>query len=793
MRCNYSYNVSTVRGTLSGPHIINLLFMRAMRAVKCCLILLSTVLAMLPAPVRAQGGHQSVGLVLSGGGAKGIAHIGLIKALEDNDIPIDYITGTSMGAIVGGLYACGYTPEEMMQLINSEYFSYMAAGKTDPGLSYYFARQAPSPQMFSMSPGRRDSTARDIFNPQSLISPMPMNFGFMQIFAAYTARCGGDYDRLFVPFRCVASDVIAKRKKVMGSGRLEESIRASMSFPLVFQAIQIDSVTLYDGGVYDNFPVDVMMTEFAPSILIGADVSAPSEGPANSYFDQLDLLMSRQQSYDVPPEAGIKVRIDVSRFGLLDWDKAPEIYRAGYDKGMAMIDSIKSRVHVRSSRESRRLRRAVFKSTVPELRFDSVEVSGGSRRQNEYIKYLFRSSKGADTIGVDHARLSFYRALSSGQMDILRVGARCTDSERGLFTLSVDARAKSSLSAGAGAYITSTNNSYLYLRCGYSSLSFSSAGTDLEAWIGQSYMAAMLSGRLTIASGIPSAFTYAAVVSRRKYYENEELFFRDNEPTFVTAHEYYAKLGWTIAAGRRGMFETGVGAGKLRSAYYAWHTPEIDGRSRVDHVLGQVYAGYESSTLNGFNYPTAGGSLKVKAAGVLGKVKCTQPGFDGTARKAWAQLDVTQINYFGLHRHWALGVESRALISSRGLLGAYEACISSAPSYTPTPSSDNSFNPALRANSFIAAGVVPVYKYNSSLSARLAAHAFMPLRSICALPDGGARYGAWLGSAKFFGELDVVYTLPFGDVAAYCNYTSSPGRFNAGISFGIYLPAPKFL
>ena len=747
---------------------------------------------MLPVPVSAQGEHQSVGLVLSGGGAKGIAHIGLIQALEDNDIPIDYITGTSMGAIVGGLYACGYTPEEMMALIDSRYFSYMAAGKADPELTYYFARETPSPQMFSVSLGR-DSTVRDIFNPQSLISPMPMNFGFMQIFAAYTARCGGNYDRLFVPFRCVASDVTEKRKKVMGSGRLEESIRASMSFPLVFQAIKIDNQVLYDGGVYDNFPVDVVMDEFAPSILIGSDVSAASKGPANSYFDQLDLLMSRKQSYDVPPEAGIKVRIDVSRFGLLDWDKAPAIYQAGYDKGLEMIDSIKARVHARTPQSARRLRRAVFKSTVPELRFDSVSVTGGSRRQNEFIKYLFRPAKGCDTIGVDHARLAFYRALSSGKMDILRVGARCNDDSAGLFSLDVDARAKSRFSAGAGAFVTSSNNSYLYLRGGYSSLSFSSASTDIEAWIGQNYMAGSLSGRLTLASGIPSAFTFRAVASRRKYYENEELFFRDDEPTFVTSHEYYAKLGWSLAAGRKGRFDVGAGAGKLRYTYYVSGADAVPGRHHVDFVLGQAYAGYERSTLNGFNYPTAGGQLTVKAAGLLGSAKIRQEGYEGTKHQSWLQLEMSQRNYFDIHRHWAVGVESSALLSTRGLLGAYDAAIGSAPSYNPTPASNNAFNPALRANSYIAAAFVPVYKYNSSLSARLSANVFVPLRRICPGLDGAAAYGRWFGSATFYGEFNIVYSLPFGDIAGYCNYCSSPGRFNAGISFGIYLPAPKFL
>ena len=96
------------------------------------------------------GRPQSVGLVLSGGGAKGIAHVGFIQALEDNDIPIDYIAGTSMGAIVGGLYACGYTPDEMMDLLCSKGFAYWSTGKNDPDLMYYFARQRPSPVQIDM-------------------------------------------------------------------------------------------------------------------------------------------------------------------------------------------------------------------------------------------------------------------------------------------------------------------------------------------------------------------------------------------------------------------------------------------------------------------------------------------------------------------------------------------------------------------------------------------------------------------------------------------------------------------
>lgn len=770
--------------------------MQAIRASRC--LFLSILLSVLPALLKAQA-HQSVGLVLSGGGAKGIAHIGLIQALEDNDIPIDYITGTSMGAIVGGLYACGYTPAEMMELINSDYFGYLSSGKADPAFTYYFSKGSPSPQMFAMSVGGRDSTARSkIFNPQSLISPMPMSFGFMQIFSAYGALCDGNFDRLFVPFRCVASDVAQKRKKVMGAGDLGESIRASMSFPLIFQATEIDGQVLYDGGIYDNFPVGVMQTEFAPSVIIGSDVSAPSDGPANSYFQQLDLLVSRAQSYEVPPEAGIKVRIDVSNFGLLDWDRADAIYRAGYRRGIEMMDSIKTRIPTRADSTARRLRRAVFKSGTPALRFDSVNVEGATKRQNEYIKYLFHPAKGTDTIGIDRARLAFYRALSSGKMSYLRPRAHVNNDSAGLFTLDLKALVKSNFSVGAGAYITSSNNSYLYLRGGYSSLSFSSVSTDIEAWIGQSYMAGALTGRLDIASTLPSALVLNAVASRRKYYEDEELFFRDNEPAFVTAHEYFAKLAWAMAAGRSGCVDIGLGGGKLRNTFYSpGHQGGYrEGRHHVDFALGQAYAAYRSSTLDNINYPLSGSSLNASFAAVLGKATCGQAGADGRGtdkHMAWLQLDAHWRNYISLGRHWVLGTEARALLSNRPLPGSYEASVSSAPAYSPTPASTNTFNPAFRANSFLAATVVPVYKFNSSLSARFSASVFAPLRGIREGDGGTARFGRCFDSTEFFGELNLVYALPFGNIAGYCNYSSSPGKFHGGISFGIYLPAPSFL
>lgn len=135
---------------------------------------------------RRSDGRYRVGLVLSGGGAKGIAHIGVIKALEDNDIPIDCITGTSMGAIVGSLYSCGLSPAQMMELIKSPVFQNCATGTLDPAMTYYFSKPAPTPAWGSVNLSFKDSVHNNISEqlvPSSLINPLPMNIEFLNLFS----------------------------------------------------------------------------------------------------------------------------------------------------------------------------------------------------------------------------------------------------------------------------------------------------------------------------------------------------------------------------------------------------------------------------------------------------------------------------------------------------------------------------------------------------------------------------------------------------------------------------------
>lgn len=763
-----------------------------MRAAKCYFLLIFILLTMLPAPqAAAQGPHQSVGLVLSGGGARGIAHAGLLKALEENDIPIDYITGTSMGAIVGGLYACGYTPEEIMALFTSEYFSYMSTGTTDPSMVYYFTRPDESPQFFTFPLGK--SKATPVYNPQSLINPMPMDFGFMEILSPFTAQCDSNFNRLMVPFRCVASDVRARHKKVLSGGSLGHSIHASMSFPLIFQATMIDSTMLYDGGIYDNFPVDVMRTDFAPDIMIGCVVRGRQSDDLNSYMSQLDLLVTEPQSYALPADEGIKVVVNLEDFTLLDFPRAKAIYDQGYRTAMAMMDSIKSRVTTRMPAQARALRRAMFKSATPYLRFDTVTVSGGTPRQNEYLQYLFSPAKGCDTIGVDRARRAFYRAVSSGEYSVLRPEATYDDST-GLFGLEMTTRLKSRFGAAAGAYITSTDNSMLYGRLQYRSLSFRSINSSIEAWIGQSYMAGVFKGRLYLHWALPSSVTFTAAAIRRRYHNNDRLFFENSGPAELSAHQYYSKLTFAVAAGRTGAVEIGAGAARLYNSFLAdFGATDNKARNGLYSDLGMAYAAYRTTTFDNVNYPTSGTAVNASVAAVGGRVNFDNEGHDLTRRRFWLQGSADVRSYLPLSRRFAMGLEAYARLSSRPLTGNYYASLSSAPAFTPTPASDAAFRPSLRADSYVAAGLVPVYMPMSNLSVRLNAYCFVPMRRIMGGPGGSEHFSRWFPSAYFYGEMAANYKLPFANISGWVNYESHRNHISGGISLGFYILAPNFL
>ena len=172
---------------------------------------------------------QKVGLVLSGGGSGGVSHIGVIKALEENGIPIDYITGTSIGSLIGGLYASGYSPQEIEQVFISQQFKDWAEGNLNEKYIYYLREKDDKPTIVTFKVDL--DTLLETSIPTNIISPAAIDYGLMSYFAPSTAASENNFDSLFIPFRCVASDIILKKPFIFKEGKLATAIRASMAYP----------------------------------------------------------------------------------------------------------------------------------------------------------------------------------------------------------------------------------------------------------------------------------------------------------------------------------------------------------------------------------------------------------------------------------------------------------------------------------------------------------------------------------------------------------------------------------
>ena len=272
-----------------------------------------------------------IGLVLSGGGARGAAHIGVLKVLEELRIPVDVITGTSMGAIVGGFYAAGSSPAEIEALVNS--LEWNEAFRDRPPLEDYSFRRKEdiSNYLIKFDAGIRDGK---LALPRGLIQGENLNF-ILKSRLIHTATVT-DFDRLRIPFRAVAADIETGEAVVMGAGDLAEAIRASMSIPGVFAPVDLDGRLLVDGGIADNLPVDVARSMGA-DVLIAVNIGTlrRPRGKLTSAMaitaQVMTIMIQKNTDAQIATlrEGDLLIQPDLGDIGSSDFAMAPVAIRIG--------------------------------------------------------------------------------------------------------------------------------------------------------------------------------------------------------------------------------------------------------------------------------------------------------------------------------------------------------------------------------------------------------------------------------------------------------------------------------
>ncbi|MDY7091864.1 MAG: patatin-like phospholipase family protein [Acidobacteriota bacterium] len=303
---------------------------------RLCWILAALAL-LAPACLSLADSRPIIGVAFSGGGAKGCAHIGVLRVLEELRIPVDVAAGTSMGAIIGGLYSAGWTPDELETLVRE--VDWADALQDDPQRRELVLRRKDEDLLYL--PDLELGIGRGGLRwPTGLRSGQKLGYLLRRL--TLPVRTVDDFDDLPTPFRAVATDIASGDMVTLGEGDLARALRASMAIPTVFTPVEMSGRLLVDGGVSNNVPVDVVRAMGA-DIVIAIDIGAQfadEEAASKSFLSilgQTNRMITRGNMEERLAMADLVVTPAVTEFKTLQFDAAPEIIRLGEEKAREMI------------------------------------------------------------------------------------------------------------------------------------------------------------------------------------------------------------------------------------------------------------------------------------------------------------------------------------------------------------------------------------------------------------------------------------------------------------------------
>jgi len=740
---------------------------------------------------------QKVGLVLSGGGAKGAVHIGIIKALEDNDIPIDYITGTSIGAIVGSLYASGYSPNEMLDLFLSDDFYHWQTGKVEEQYQFFFRKNPNQPDFVKFMVPLDSLKINSSILPYNLVNPIQMNQAFIQLFAQANAQCGGNFNNLFVPFLCVASDVFRKEPIFFRNGDLGNAVRASMTFPLVFKPISVDSVPLFDGGIYDNFPINPMRKAFKPDFIIGSSVTGKKSKRMDemNLIDFLENMVMQRPYYRINSDDGIILNFTLEDVNLLDFNKSQTLFDMGYKAASEMIDSIKTKIERRMPLKELEEKRKEYKASLPPLIFNRIFINGANEEQKIYIENQLHS-EGKSLFTMEDFKKSYFRLLSNPKIKEIMPSA-VWNPENNTFDLNLDVQIKNEIVIAFGGNISSMSANQLYLGLGYQSLTNFSSSLNLDMQVGNTYNGVALTGKAELQSNIiPLEITGQFVHNYKKYYESEKLFIDTEISTFIHQRETFGKIGLGLPFVNKARMDFVAGYGYLEDKYYQDKVYTENSFDKSAYKLFSFGTFYRKNTQDAKQFPIRGQDHHLFAQYISGNETFTPTKLkyqQHSQYQSWIQLDALLYNLYAINTKFNYGYMVQGVVSSKNFQSNYTASVLQAPAYTPTLHSQLIFNEAFRANQFIAGGIIPIWKINNTFHFRGDFHGFFPIYPL-RNDNKQAYYGPLFTHPAYLGEINLVAQLPFMSISLFVNHYSFPrNNWNFGLNIGYLIFGPKFI
>lgn len=715
---------------------------------------------------------QKIGVVMSGGGASGITHIGVLKALEEHGIPIDYVTGTSIGAVVGAFYAAGYSPEEMEFIFTSDEFKSWASGELDRNYSYYLRKKEDDASMITFK--LSTDTIWEANLPSSFVSSESINFGLMSYLSSSITSAKGNFDSLFVPFRCVASDVITKKEVVFSSGKLALAVRASMAYPLFIKPIAHENMLLFDGGLYNNFPSNVLYNEFSPDYIIGSNVSYNFPMPdEDNVLSQLRSILAVETDYSIPCEQGIIIKPDAEDYATFNFNYNKELIKIGYDATIAVIDSIKRNINRFVSKEAVANKRKYYKASLPRLIFDNIEVSGLKKSQNHYVEKSISLNK--DTFTIDEVQHEFIKILSDDKIKSLYPDVEYNDTTN-YFTLKLKAKKERDLFVSFGGLFSSRPIDEGFVGVKYNFLGKSAYTLSANSYFGRFHNSIMGGIRIDFPYKIPFYTQVSYNMGSWDYFKSNNTFFEDIKPSFLVINDKYLKTEIGLPIFYKGKLVLEGSIGEITNEYYQtkkFLSTDTTDKTFFENIMGGIY--YERNSLDKPQYASSGSYFSVKYKYIKGNENTIlgSTSNDSTIHEndmEWGQIKLKYDQYFNGKRKVKFGISFEGSYSEQYFFSNYSASILAAPAYQPIPETRTLFQPNLRAYTYIAGGIKNIYSLFNKFQLRIEAYVFQPYQTILSTVENKPEYSPIWSNTQYIGSASLVYYTPIGPLALNVNY-----------------------
>jgi NTE family protein len=723
---------------------------------------------------------QKIGLVLSGGGAKGIAHVGVLKALEENGIPVDCITGTSMGGIIGGCYAAGMSPDEIEEMILSEKFLQWVNGGSEKGYNYFYHQSESNPGFITLNLAV-DSTLNLQFH-SSLASDVTLNFALAEYMAQASAISNNNFDSLFVPLRVVASDIFTQNEVVLRKGNLSDALRATQTVPFFYTPIRIDGKYLFDGGVYNNFPVDVAQRDFEPDVIIGVNVSTKifDEYP----YDNDEKLISKSLLYMLLdksdpssiPENGVFIQPDLKGFTSFDFKRAKSLIDSGYVQTMRQMDEIRKKAGRTVSCDEVFEKRNQFTSRSVPFSFTKLSFQGFNPKQRGYIRGIFkapRREKGP--FYYSDMKKGYFRLVSEDYFK--NVYPRILfDTARNNFSLQLTRRPHQNFQVDFGGVIASRDVSNIYLGLNYYWFNHTLTHAYLGVQTGSFYKSAVV--RVRIDFSTPFYLEPLLEFNSWDYLENNDLLkdvASDISPTILS--RINRKAGINLGVPLKHSFKTTAFFELMNNIDRYSNRQTFNSTDILDQLdIHGLRTGIQFSmnTLNRKQYASAGKAFCL-AGEYFDIVSRVTPGNTSpvTAKSRidhqWLRLKFSAEHYFG-EGIYKPGYYVEGVFSSQSSLQNYMGTIINTPGFFPLQDSRSLLLQNFRSFNYLAGGVRNIFSVGPRVDLRLEGYLFKPFEYLQPDQDYETVITRDLEKVFFCGSGGIVYHSPIGPVSLGLNY-----------------------